>query len=110
MTQLTSLLPGEFAPSAETLQALFDEYEAGTSGEALLVKDIDKYELLLQTVEYEKDAIERGEKMEGVKDLTMFYGNQNGITTELVKAWAADIIKERESLWRTAQHIEGGGP
>jgi putative hydrolase of HD superfamily len=101
MKTLTSLLPGPFAQSADTLQALFDEYETGTSAEAVLVKDVDKYELLVQAVEYERDAVERGDKLEGLKDLSTFFNVRNGIKTELVKEWAAQVIAERDALWRT---------
>jgi len=33
---------------------------------------VDKYELLVQAVEYERDAVERGDKLEGLKDLSTF--------------------------------------
>jgi putative hydrolase of HD superfamily len=108
MITLTSLLPGPFASSAETLHALFDEYEAGTSKEAVLVKDVDKYELLVQAVEYERDSVARGDKLEGLKDLSTFFGVRNGITTELVKGWAADVMKERDELWKQTNGCANG--
>lgn len=101
MKHLTSLLPGSFAPSAKSLRELFDEYEEGMSQEAILVKDVDKYEMLLQAIEYERDAIQRGDMMDGVKDLTPFFDAQKSLKTNIVKAWASEVMKEREQLWKT---------
>jgi putative hydrolase of HD superfamily len=39
---------------AVEMKSLWMEYESGTSKEALLCKDIDKYEMILQAYEYEK--------------------------------------------------------
>lgn len=104
MKHLASLLPGPSSPDARHLQDLFDEYEDGTSTEAILVKDIDKYELLVQAVEYERDTVERGEKLEGLKDLSPFYGVGKGISTEIVKGWAEDVMRERDRL-RTGTNL-----
>jgi putative hydrolases of HD superfamily len=103
MKYLASLLPGELSPNARVLQELFDEYEDGTSTEAILVKDVDKYELLVQAVEYERDTIQRGEKLEGLRDLSQFYGVSEGIRSEIVKKWAEDVMKERDEL-RVSRH------
>lgn len=98
MNHLVSLLPGSFSPNAQVLQELFDEYEEGTTQEAILVKDIDKYELLVQAVEYERDAVNRGDKLDGLKDLTPFFGVRQSLKTDLVKGWAEEVMKERERL------------
>ena len=99
MNHLTSLLPGQFSPNGQLLQDLFDEYEEGTSREAILVKDVDKYELLVQAVEYERDALNRGDKLDGLRDLTTFFGVRKELKTDLVKGWAEEVMKERERLW-----------
>jgi putative hydrolases of HD superfamily len=99
MEYLTSLLPGSFSTNAQILRELFDEYEEGTSPEAILVKDVDKYELLVQSLEYERDAVDRGESLEGLKDLSTFFGVRNYLKTDLVKEWAVEVMKEREQLW-----------
>ena len=98
MAHLTSLLPGPFSANAKVLQDLFHEYDDGTSTEAIVVKDVDKYELLVQAVEYERDTIERGEKLEGLKDLSSFYRVSKGISTEIVRGWAEDVMTERDKL------------
>ena len=100
MDHLVSLLPGTFSPNAKLLQDLFDEYEEGITDEAILVKDVDKYELLVQAIEYERDAVNRGDKLDGVKDLTSFFGARHELKTDLVKGWADEVMKERERLWR----------
>jgi len=105
MKHLTSLLPHDCANSAfetELLQSLFDEYEEGVTSEAILVKDIDKYELLVQALEYERDAVARGEELKGLKDLSTFYGVRRFIKTDLVKQWADEVMKQRELLWTKA--------
>lgn len=45
---------GEANGLGDELLSLFDEYEKGESAEAVLVKDIDKFELILQAYEYEQ--------------------------------------------------------
>lgn len=104
MNHLTSLLPGQFSPNAQLLQDLFDEYEEGTSQEAILVKDVDKYELLVQAVEYERDAVNRGNILDGSKDLSTFFGVRKGLKTDLVKGWAEEVMKERERLWNSVSN------
>ena len=44
----------EEGSQGKRLRALWEEYEAGETEEAKFVKDVDKIELLLQMVEYEK--------------------------------------------------------
>jgi len=100
MEYMTSLLPGPYAQNAASISALFDEYEQGQSPEAILVKDVDKYELVLQAVEYERDAVARGDTLTGAQDLDPFFGVRKGIKTDLVKGWADDVMKEREQVWK----------
>ncbi|KAH6565416.1 hypothetical protein BASA50_010916 [Batrachochytrium salamandrivorans] len=49
------------------IQALWEEYEAATTKEALLCKDIDKFEMILQAFEYEKRT---GKKLQEFYDST----------------------------------------
>ena len=109
MNYLTSLLPGHFAPNAAQLQNLFDEYEDGTTQEAMIVKDVDKYELLVQALEYERDAVQRGDKLDGLKDLSTFFGVRKFIKTDMVKGWADDIMNQRDQLWkRSTESLTNG--
>ncbi|OLL23340.1 HD domain-containing protein [Neolecta irregularis DAH-3] len=78
--------------SATDILALWNEYEAAATPEALFVKDVDKYELLLQTLEYEK-------QYGGFKDLGVFISARNAISTDIVKSWADEIIHLRLQFW-----------
>jgi putative hydrolase of HD superfamily len=44
------------SPAATEIRSLWSEYEAGSSEEAKLVKDFDKFEMILQADEYERGA------------------------------------------------------
>ncbi|SCU77897.1 LADA_0A02762g1_1 [Lachancea dasiensis] len=67
-------------------------YENITSLEARYVKDIDKFEMLVQCFEYEKNA-------GGKRDLDQFWSALNSIKTEEVKSWALDLVKKREEFY-----------
>jgi len=111
MQFMTSLLPGPYAQNATYISSLFDEYEQGQSPEAILVKDVDKYELVLQAVEYERDAVDRGDTLSGLQDLDPFFGVRKGIKSDLVKGWADDVMKEREQVWSdSSKKGECAGP
>lgn len=61
---------GNDHPLGLELLSLFEEYEQGTSREALYVKDIDKFEMILQAHEYEQA---QGLKLEQFFDSTKGY-------------------------------------
>ena len=56
MDTLVDTLGDGFRSSADEMRALWAEYEEATSPEALFVKDLDKYEMIVQAFEYEKRA------------------------------------------------------
>jgi len=62
MEQIREILSGN--PVGQELYDLFIEYEEGLTAESIFVKDIDKFEMLVQADEYE-----RAQK----KDLTQFF-------------------------------------
>ncbi len=74
------------------IQAIFEEYEASETPESLFVHDVDKVELLLQMVEYEK----RGE---GKLDLGEFSRVAQNVKLEEMKEWCREILKERAEFW-----------
>ena len=43
-----------WSAQAQEISGLWTEYEAATSPEALLVKDFDKFEMIMQALEYEQ--------------------------------------------------------
>lgn len=68
------------------------EYENDETLEAHFVHDVDKMELLLQMVEYERSA-------EGRLDLGEFERVAVKVVLPEVKEWAAEVIAERKAFW-----------
>lgn len=83
------------------IKEIFQEYEDNKTLEAKFVHDIDKIELLLQMVEYER--IHQGEK-----DLSEFIGVKDSIQLKEVKVWCNEILDEREGLWQSLNKTAEG--
>lgn len=77
------------------LSADWWEYEKGETLEAKFVKDVDKIELMLQMVEYER-AYDR-------LDLSEFCRVQERLYLDEMKQWAAEITAERRKLWESRE-------
>ncbi|KAL8771030.1 MAG: hypothetical protein Q9209_003449 [Squamulea sp. 1 TL-2023] len=75
------------------LREAWEEYEASTTLEAKFVHDVDKLELVIQMMEYERRA-------KGEIDLGEFVWVAERIEIEEVKAWCREVLKEREEFWR----------
>jgi putative hydrolase of HD superfamily len=73
------------------VRALWEEYEAGETEEAKLVKDMDKLEMIMQAQEYENDGnTGRGE------DLEEFFESTRGrYRTRVGEAWSEEIERRR---------------
>ena len=84
----------------EEIRAIWQEYEDSKTQESLFVHDIDKVELLLQMVEYEK----RGQ---GKLDLGEFAYVSTKVVLPETKAWADALLKEREAYWGSQSHVHG---
>ncbi|KAK8922781.1 hypothetical protein H634G_03775 [Metarhizium anisopliae BRIP 53293] len=102
MHYLTKNLLGnkDDAAVGEDIRAIWDEYEDSKTLESQYVHDIDKMELLLQMMEYEKRA-------EGALDLGEFAYVSSKMVLDETKAWAKELIEEREKFWGTKQHVDG---
>ena len=74
------------------LREVWEEYEDGKTLESVFVHDVDKMELLLQMVEYER----RGE---GKLDLGEFVWVTKKIQLEEIKEWCREVLREREEFW-----------
>lgn len=70
------------------------EYEDQTTVEATYIKDIDKFEMLVQCFEYEK-------AYKGKKDLSQFYSCVKDITTDEVSQWTTDLLEERKNFFNS---------
>ncbi|KAG9148732.1 hypothetical protein Leryth_013413 [Lithospermum erythrorhizon] len=85
--------------SADEIRELWMEYEANASPEAKVVKDLDKVEMILQALEYEKGnpLIHSIFQYQG-KDLEEFFESTAGkFQTDLGKAWAKEIASRRKN-------------
>ncbi|VVT49071.1 uncharacterized protein SAPINGB_P002089 [Magnusiomyces paraingens] len=93
MEYLTKGLIEPFNPSAaQEILDLWNEYENVASPEARFVKDVDKFELLVQTLEFEQQH-------EGKKDLAQFLDTRQQIKTPEVSEWADTLLGVREDYW-----------
>ncbi|RAK99231.1 HD domain-containing protein [Aspergillus ibericus CBS 121593] len=84
-------VPGGMLTGQEILK-VFNEYEANETLEAQFVHDVDKMELLLQMVEYER--------ANGI-DLTEFCHVASKVQLPETKEWAATVLQEREAFWKS---------
>ncbi|KAK6339715.1 hypothetical protein TWF718_009108 [Orbilia javanica] len=94
----TKLLEKVNPTVANELVELFEEYEAGTTKEAIFVKDIDVYDMLLQAFEYEKES-------KGEKSLARFMKAEARLQTDYVKQWNKELMEERDRFWESVQKL-----
>ncbi|KAG5988715.1 hypothetical protein E4U43_004655 [Claviceps pusilla] len=80
------------AAVGQEIRDVWTEYEEGKTLDSHYVHDIDKMELLLQMMEYERRA-------EGTLDLHEFAYVSELMTLPETRAWADELIRERESFW-----------
>ena len=98
MDFLTSKLLGSSAgatglkEAGEGIKEIWQEYEDSKTPEAIFVHDVDKFELVLQMVEYEKAQRRK-------TDLGEFMYVANKVQTPEVRKWCVAILKERMELW-----------
>lgn len=78
--------------TGKEIRAIWQEYEDSETLDAKFVHDVDKIELVLQMVEYERV---HGGKL----DLSEFTWVASRIALPEVKEWADEVMKEREAFW-----------
>jgi putative hydrolase of HD superfamily len=81
--------------NGKDIRAIWQEYEDSKTAESHFVHDIDKIELLLQMVQYE-----RSHNCE--KDLAEFTWVYDSIRGEEVQGWAKQVFRERKQMWQDA--------
>jgi putative hydrolase of HD superfamily len=86
------LLGGSYVEQAADIQSAWWEYEKGETKEAMFVKDVDKIELVLQMVDYERKA-------GGELDLGEFAHVATGVKLPEMRDWAKQILLQREQFW-----------
>lgn len=80
--------------AADEIRKVWQEYEDDKTLEAHFVHDIDKMELLLQMVEYERAH-------EGRVDLGEFSWVATRIKLPEVLAWCDQVLEERKAFWKS---------
>ncbi|KAH8911177.1 hypothetical protein BR93DRAFT_943262 [Coniochaeta sp. PMI_546] len=98
---------GGESTAGEDIRAIWQEYEDSETLESIYVHDIDKVELLLQMVEYERRGREQGRDGDNKLDLGEFAYVATKIVLPETKEWAAKLLEEREGLWERQQHVHG---
>ena len=95
MDYLCTSLLGKVADgrAGQDIRAIWQEYEDGETLEAKYVHDVDKMELILQMVEYEK-------RHDGQLDLGEFSWVARRIQLPEVKTWCSEVLEERDQYWR----------
>lgn len=83
--------------SGKEIRAVWQEYEDSETLESKFVHDVDKIELVLQMVEYERVHEHR-------LDLGEFTWVASRIVLPEVKEWSDDLMKERETFWAEKPH------
>ncbi|KAF2242830.1 hypothetical protein BU26DRAFT_523834 [Trematosphaeria pertusa] len=79
--------------NGQQLRELWQEYEDSKTLDSQFVHDIDKVELILQMVEYERSQW-------GETDLGEFTWVSHRIQFEVVRGWADKLLRERLVMWR----------
>jgi hypothetical protein len=96
---LTTLLQEHSPEKAAEISSLWEEYEEGKSAESRWVKQMDKFECLIQAHEYE-------ERTFGEKDLSEFQGQSEKIESPVAVSWLRALQEERNShLNRRAKRL-----
>lgn len=91
----TSLLGKvEGGMAGQDVRAIWQEYEDGVTLEAKYVHDIDKMELVLQMVEYERAH-------NGKLDLGEFARVAERIVLPEIKTWCDEVLQERDEFWKS---------
>lgn len=89
---LSSLVKKYDESNGEEILQFWLDYEEIRTLEARYVKDIDKFEMLLQCFEYEKSH-------KGSKRLDQFWSAISSIKTDEFKSLAHDLKAQREEFW-----------
>jgi putative hydrolase of HD superfamily len=82
--------------NGEEIRSVWREYEDSQTPEAIFVHDIDKIELLLQMVDYERTRRDKDGKPIVLDEFSYV---AKKIALPEMKDWAEEILKEREAFW-----------
>ncbi|PHH72127.1 hypothetical protein CDD82_6165 [Ophiocordyceps australis] len=102
MEYLTSLLNdgNQCAAAGAELGAIWQEYEDAETLESRFVHDVDKMELLLQMMEYERRA-------QQTLDLGEFAYVARKMGLAETRVWAEELLGERREFWGIRERVDG---
>lgn len=83
--------------TGKEIRDIWQEYEDSETLESKFVHDVDKLELILQMMEYERVHKHK-------LDLGEFSWVSSRIVLPEVKAWSDEVLKEREDFWQDKEH------
>jgi len=79
------------SPAALKIMSLWREYEDQSTAEARFVKDLDRFEMATQALEYER--------AHGSQTLQPFFDSSiPHLRHSEVRGWGADLLREREEM------------
>jgi len=85
------------SPAALKIMSLWQEYEDQSTAEARFVKDLDRFEMAAQALEYEQ--------AHGSQTLQPFFDSSiPQLRHTEVREWGADLLCEREEMRASAGH------
>lgn len=100
MQYLTSNMLRGNSATGEDILAVWQEYEDSETLDSTYVHDIDKLELLLQMVEYERCG-------KGALDLGEFAYVASKVVLPEMRERADEVLREREQFWAGTEHKHG---
>jgi putative hydrolases of HD superfamily len=80
--------------TAESIRQVWQEYEDGETIESKFVHDVDKMELLLQMLDYERD-------LSAQIDLSELSGVARKIELPEMHVWCDELLRERAAFWES---------
>ncbi|KAI0593631.1 HD domain-containing protein [Biscogniauxia sp. FL1348] len=102
MDYLTRNLLGKVdaGTAGQQIRAIWQEYEDSKTLDSQFVHDLDKVELLLQMVEYEK-------RTNRALDLGEFAYVETRLVLPEMQQWGKDVLRERDEYWGASSHVHG---
>ncbi|KAA1468957.1 HD domain-containing protein [Dentipellis sp. KUC8613] len=87
--------------AAQRIEALWKEYEDQSSDEARFVKDLDRFEMATQALEYEREH--------NVPLQSFFDSSLPNLRHPEVQGWGADLSRQREQAQKEKEHPLSNG-
>lgn len=92
------LLPVALLPSSisQKFSQLYDEYEARETDEAKVVKELDRFDVMLQAFQYEREEWNKNQRV--IRFDEFFHAAQKYIHTPMLRSMLDKINQERDSF------------